>query len=40
LVVCVCFICLFSSTGVWTQGLTLAREGLYHLSHSTSNFLY
>jgi hypothetical protein len=27
-----------SSTRVWTPGLTLARQGLYHLSHSTSPF--
>jgi hypothetical protein len=24
------------STGVWTQGFTLARQALYHVSHSTS----
>jgi hypothetical protein len=28
----------FCSTGVWTQGLTLARQTLYHLYHSTSLF--
>jgi hypothetical protein len=27
---------LGGSTGVWTQGLTLARQVLYHFSHSTS----
>jgi hypothetical protein len=28
----------FGDTRVWTQGLTLARQGLYHLSHSASPF--
>jgi hypothetical protein len=26
----------FGCIGVWTQGLTLARQALYHLSKSTS----
>jgi hypothetical protein len=25
---------LFDSTGLWTQGLTLARQAIYHWSHS------
>jgi hypothetical protein len=28
----------FFTTGVWIQGLTLVRQALYHLSHSTSPF--
>jgi hypothetical protein len=31
------FVC-FYSTGVWTQGLALAMQGLYHFSHSPSPF--
>jgi hypothetical protein len=31
------FIYLFlGGIGIWTQGLTLARQALYHLSHSAS----
>jgi hypothetical protein len=29
----------FYGTGIWTQCLILAREALYHLSHSISPFL-
>jgi hypothetical protein len=29
------FVCI----GVWTQGFTLARQALFHLSHSTSPFV-
>jgi hypothetical protein len=29
---------LFCSTGIWTQGFTLARQVLYYLSHSVSIF--
>jgi hypothetical protein len=31
--------CFFDITGVFTQGLKLARQVLYHLSHSTGSFL-
>jgi hypothetical protein len=31
-----CFQFLFLTTGVWTQGLTLARQVLCHLAHSAS----
>jgi hypothetical protein len=27
---------IYCGSSVWTQGLTLARQALYHLSHSTS----
>jgi hypothetical protein len=30
----------FGGTRVWTQGLTLARQVLYHLSHFTSPVLF
>jgi hypothetical protein len=30
----------FFGTGAWTQGLTLAMQALYHLSHSASPFLW
>jgi hypothetical protein len=30
------FIFLFVNNGVWTLGLALARQALYHLSHSTA----
>jgi hypothetical protein len=30
----------FCDTGVWTQGLTLARQVLCHLNHSASPFLF
>jgi hypothetical protein len=30
------FFFLFGGPGVWTQGLTLARQVLYHFSHSTT----
>jgi hypothetical protein len=29
---------VFFSTGVWSQGLILARQALYHLIHSSSSF--
>jgi hypothetical protein len=29
----------FGNTGVWTQGLVLTRQALYHLNHFTSPFL-
>jgi hypothetical protein len=31
---------LFGSTDVQTQGLTLAKQVLYHLSHATSQFCF
>jgi hypothetical protein len=30
--------CFVVSTGVWSQGCALARQALYHFSHSTSPF--
>jgi hypothetical protein len=33
------FFFFFGSTWVWTQGLTVARQELYHLNHSTNPFL-
>jgi hypothetical protein len=30
------FVCLFGGNGIWNQHLVLARQVLYHLSHSTS----
>jgi hypothetical protein len=27
---------VFGGTGVWTQGLTRARQALYYLSHASS----
>jgi hypothetical protein len=33
LIVCVC-VCVYGSTRVWTQGLALTRQALYHLNHS------
>jgi hypothetical protein len=32
------FFVLFYRTGVWTQGLTIDRQALYHLSHSASQW--
>jgi hypothetical protein len=29
----------FGGTGVWTQGITLVKQALYHLSHACSLFL-
>jgi hypothetical protein len=41
--VCVCvYIYIFfflDGTGIWTHGLMLARQMVYHLSHSTSPFV-
>jgi hypothetical protein len=37
---CQAFFFLFDSIGVWTQGLSLARQGLYLLSHMHSQFFY
>jgi hypothetical protein len=34
------FVCLFCSTGVWTQGLELGRQVFYHLSHTLSCFFF
>jgi hypothetical protein len=31
---------LFGGAGVWTQGLMLAREVLYHLSHTFNSFCF
>jgi hypothetical protein len=36
LILSLCFSLSLSNTGVRTQGLLLARQALYHLSHSTS----
>jgi hypothetical protein len=33
---CLIFFFFFGSIRVWTQGLTLARQALYHLKHSAS----
>jgi hypothetical protein len=38
--VCVCVCTRVCSTGVWTQGLALARQGLYHLSHNPRPFIF
>jgi hypothetical protein len=32
------FLFFFGGTGVWTQALTLDRQGLYHLNRSISTF--
>jgi hypothetical protein len=33
------FILFFGSTGVWPQGLMIARQVLYHLKHNYQLFL-
>jgi hypothetical protein len=35
-----CYLFIYGGTGVWPQGLMLAREALYHLSHSTARLLF
>jgi hypothetical protein len=32
------FFFFFGGTGVWTQGFTFAKQGFYHLSHTSSPF--
>jgi hypothetical protein len=34
----VSFFFLFGRTGIWTQGFTLAKQTVYHLSHISSPF--
>jgi hypothetical protein len=34
------FFSLFVGAGVWTQGFTLAKEAIYHLSHISSPFCF
>jgi hypothetical protein len=36
---CICWLLVLYILGFWTQGLTLARQVLYHLSHAPSPFL-
>jgi hypothetical protein len=36
---CILYFIFFAGTGVWSQGLSLARQLLYHLSNSASYFL-
>jgi hypothetical protein len=33
-----CFV--FWGMGIWTQGLRLGRQAIYHLSHSTSSLFF
>jgi hypothetical protein len=34
------YLLTYGSSGHWTQGLVLARQALYHLSHSTTSYIH